>query len=224
MKFWKWIKNLFRRHSDDTQTTLPDTLPELPEGEVIPLPAELPSENNGEIADFRSILPFGVTIKDSIKSELKNTVSTIMKNKEKYVAVEAKTGVPWKLISGLHYRESSLNFKGVLHNGEYILGTGKKTKLVPAGRGPFSTWEEAAIDALGIKKSIFPKVWTDAEILEFAERFNGLGYRNKGIPSPYVWGGTTKYKSGHYVADGKFSSTAIDKRLGVAAIIEGLRA
>lgn len=207
---WSFWKNLFSKAKAD----------DIPAGPVInpSEPIKIPVEET-----VGSILPTGIYIKSSIQAELSNTVATILRNIDKYVAVESQTSVPWMLIAGLHYRESSLNFKGVLHNGEYILGTGKKTKLVPAGRGPFSTWEEAAIDALGIKRTIFPPIWTDAAILEFAERFNGLGYRNKGIPSPYVWGGTNKYISGHYVADGKFSSSAVDRRLGVAAIIEGIR-
>jgi len=173
--------------------------------------------------DVRSnYLPIGVITKTNMKSEIDKTVSEILPNKEKYARVEVATGVPWRLIAALHYRESSLNFRGVLHNGEHILGTGKKTRLVPAGRGPFSTWEDAANDALMLKRSIFPKEWNPSACHEFAERFNGLGYRKRGIASPYVWGGTSKYISGHYIADGKFSSSAIDRRLGTAVIMEAL--
>lgn len=130
------------------------------------------------------------------------------------------------LICALHYRESSLSFAGVLHNGEKILGTGRKTKLVPAGRGPFNTWEEAAKDALYIKKSSFPKVWTLASCLQFAEIFNGTGYRSrigdKGQIelSPYAFAGTTLHdETGKYVKDGKYSPTAREQQLGVAAIM-----
>ncbi len=55
---------------------------------------------------------------------------------------------------------------------------------------------------------------------DFAEHYNGLGYRNKGLASPYVWSGTTTYKGGKYVADGQFSASAFDKQLGVAVMLK----
>lgn len=136
-----------------------------------------------------------------------------------YERVSIKTGVPSDLIFALHYREASCSFKGVLHNGERIIGTGEKTSLVPKNRGPFNTWEDAAIDALLLKKNIFPESWTFENKLSFAEKFNGLGYRNKGLQSPYVFSFTNAYEKGKYVADGKFNPEFIDKQCGVAAIL-----
>lgn len=155
--------------------------------------------------------------------EVAGVCKQIILNQEKYVAVSKNTNVPWQLIACLHYRESSLDFRGVLHNGERILGTGRKTKLVPAGCGPFATWEAAAFDALMMKKKIFPSEWTIENQLAFAERYNGLGYKNRGELSPYVWAGTSKHdETGKYVADGRYSSTAVEKQLGVVAILKYL--
>lgn len=148
----------------------------------------------------------------------------ILANKDKYLAVEKKTKVPWDIIACLHYRESSLDFKSVLHNGEKIIGTDKKTKFVPKGKGPFKTWEESAIDALLEKKYLFPKVWTIETELKFSEAFNGFGYRKKGLLSPYVWAGTNRHSErGKYVADGKFDPNALEKQLGVVALLLHLR-
>lgn len=146
-------------------------------------------------------------------------------NRPRYEVVSKATGVPWDVISVIHYRESSLNFAGVLHNGQKIIGTGKKTTLVPKGRGPFSTWEQAAIDALAnchphLAKN---KDWSLANTLELLERYNGLGYRNKGLPSPYLWAGTDQYQKGKYVADGKYDPNHVDQQLGVAALLMKLR-
>lgn len=146
-------------------------------------------------------------------------------NRPRYEVVSKATGVPWDVIGVIHYRESSLNFAGVLHNGQKIIGTGKKTTLVPKGRGPFSTWEQAAIDALAnchphLAKN---KDWSLANTLELLERYNGLGYRNKGLPSPYLWAGTDQYQKGKYVADGKFDPNHVDQQLGVAALLMKLR-
>lgn len=194
--------SLFRRHSDNTQTTIPPVVnPEIPTRE--------------EVDNFPAIKLDAHRV-----AEIKRVCESFYKNQERYRVVSAACGVPEKLIFALHYRESSLRFNGVLHNGENILGTGKKTSLVPKGRGPFSTWEKAAVDALMLKSSIFPKVWNLSSMCEFAERFNGLGYRKRGELSPYVWAGTERHdETGKYVADGKYSSTAIEKQLGVASIL-----
>lgn len=85
------------------------------------------------------------------KARITNAAKLILKGRARYEAVSAATGTPWGVIGVWHYRESACDFRGVLHNGERILGTGRKTKLVPAGRGPFTTWEEAARDALALK-------------------------------------------------------------------------
>ncbi len=149
----------------------------------------------------------------------------IAANRPRYEVVSKATGVPWDVIGVIHYRESSNDFRGVLHNGQKIIGTGKKTTIVPKGRGPFSTWEEAAIDALAnchphLAKN---KDWSIGTTLDKLEAYNGLGYRNKGLASPYLWAGTDQYVKGKYVADGKFDPEHVDQQLGVAAILMKLR-
>lgn len=146
-------------------------------------------------------------------------------HRERYDAVSKTTGVPWDVIGVIHYRESSGDFKGVLHNGQKIIGKDTKTTIVPKGRGPFSTWEEAAIDAL---MNCAPyagknKDWSIGGTLDILERYNGLGYRKKGLPSPYLWAGTDQYVKGKYVADGKYDPEHVDKQLGTAAIFMRLR-
>ena len=149
----------------------------------------------------------------------------IIANRSRYEVVAKATGVPWDVIGVIHYRESSNDFRGVLHNGQKIIGTGKKTTIVPKGRGPFSTWEEAAIDALAnchphLAKN---KDWSIGTTLDKLEAYNGLGYRNKGLASPYLWAGTDQYAKGKYVADGKFDPNHVDQQLGVAAILMKIR-
>lgn len=169
------------------------------------------------------------------KSAFGPVAKKLVANKSRYQAVEAFTGVPWWFIAVVHNRESGADFGGVLHNGEHILGTGKKTRLVPKGRGPFTTWEEAAIDAL---KNCHPfaaknKDWSVGGTLTKLEEYNGLGYftgpvtrkngkivaRYPSQPSPYVWAGTDQYIQGKYVADGVFDPGHVDKQLGCAGLI-----
>lgn len=147
----------------------------------------------------------------------------VLRGRSRYEAVERVTGVPWDFIGVLHYREFSNDFRGILHNGEKILGTGRKTQLVPAGRGPFETWEEAAVDALRIKNLHLNRDWTLPRIAFEAERFNGLGYRMMGKPSPYVWSGSNKYIRGKYIRDHVYSPTEVDKQLGIIPILMKVR-
>ncbi len=137
----------------------------------------------------------------------------------RYRAVQAATGVPWYFIGALHMRESSCSFDGVLHNGDRIIGTGGLTTRVPAGRGPFATWEASAVDALKLKDMHRVQSWSVARMLYQAEVFNGLGYVGKGINSPYVWAGTNHEQPGKYVADHVFDSDFDDPQLGVAAVL-----
>ena len=57
---------------------------------------------------------------------------------------------------------------------------------------------------------------------EVAERYNGLGYRNKGVASPYVWAGSSNYSCGKYVADGQYDPNYVDRQLGVAVMLKRL--
>jgi len=65
--------------------------------------------------------------------------------KGRYQAVSAKTGVPWPFIAVAHERESSQDWTGSLAQGD---PWNRASTHVPAGRGPFKSWEEAAVDAL----------------------------------------------------------------------------
>jgi len=138
----------------------------------------------------------------------------------RYQKVSDLTGVPAILIAAIHYRESSRNFKCMMHNGEPL---NRKSRIVPIGVGPFDTWEASAVDALvreGCKEIV---QWEMADCLEFAEKYNGKGYRKRGMYSPYVFAFTNMSDElGGYPSDGKFSMDYVHKRPGVAAILLGM--
>lgn len=141
------------------------------------------------------------------QNELQQFKANWEKNKSRYQTVSAKTGVPAELIAAIHWREASGSFNARLHDGGSLSG--------------YSSWEAAAIDALsggyGNINMNDITTWYD-----FAERYNGLGYRNKGVSSPYVWAGTTNYTSGKYVADGVYDAGYVDQQLGVAVMLKAL--
>lgn len=133
--------------------------------------------------------------------------------KNRYKAVEDKTGVPWPVIAVTHEREASQSWKANLAQGD---PWDRVSTHVPKGQGPFSSWEEAAINAV---KEFKWTDWSAGGMLTFLERYNGLGYSNKGKPSPYVWSKTDQYVSGKYVADGVYDANAVDKQMGCAALL-----
>jgi lysozyme family protein len=138
--------------------------------------------------------------------------------KTQYVAVSGKTGVPWFVIAVIHEREASQSWKANLAQGD---PWNKVSIHVPAGRGPFQSWADAAVDAL---KNAPPHAanwnnWTAGGALTLLEEYNGLGYAAKGRPSPYVWASTDQYVKGKYVADGHYDPIAVDHQLGCAALL-----
>lgn len=157
------------------------------------------------------------------KDALDLLVARILKNKSKYQEVEGITKVPWYVLAPIHYRESSLNFSRHLHNGDPLTG---RTKHVPAGRPikgePPFTWVESAIDAIKLKAWDKNKDWSVENILSLMEAYNGLGYKKKGLPSPYIWSWSNNYVKGKYVADGRFDPNFVDQQCGAAVLLKSL--
>lgn len=147
----------------------------------------------------------------------------LVASKARYQAVEAKTGVPWFVIAVIHMRESSQSWAGSLAQGD---PWNRVSTHVPAGRGPFKSWEEAAIDALVNCHPFLSKKkdWSVGGMLVNLELYNGAGYASKGRPSPYLWAGTNQYSAGKYVADGKYDPNHVDRQPGCAALILAMMA
>lgn len=158
--------------------------------------------------------------------ELSRVSQKISKHQIVYQNVEKATGVPWQMIAVIHLREAGEGdigvWKGVLHNGQKIVGTGRKTTIVPIGRGPFDTWRDAAIDALKLKGFDKIKDWPVSRMLWALEPYNGYGYRNKGLRTPYLWASTNHQQPGKYVADHVFDPNVMDRQIGTAALLKFL--
>lgn len=139
-----------------------------------------------------------------------------------YQQVEAITKVPWAVIAVAHERECDQDWHGSLAQGD---PWNQVSRHVPAGRGPFKSWIEAAVDAL---VNCAPHAarntdWTIGGALEKLEEYNGLGYAARGIASPYIWSGTDQYHGGKYVRDGVFDPHAFDQQLGCAGLLKAMQ-
>lgn len=148
---------------------------------------------------------------------------SLVQAKPRYKAVEAKTGVPWWAIAVIHERESSQNWTRSLAQGD---PWNRVSVHVPRGRGPFNSWEEAAIDALVACHPFLArkKDWRIGPALANLELYNGAGYVNKGRPSPYIWAGTDQYQSGKYVRDGVYDPGVVDMQPGCAGMLKAMMA
>lgn len=142
--------------------------------------------------------------------------------KNRYREVEKTTGVPWFVIAVIHERECSQRWDRSIAQGD---PWNERSSHVPAGRGPFPSWEAAAEDAL---ENCAPyaarwKDWTAGGALTLLERYNGMGYANRNLPSPYIWSGTDQYSKGKFIADHVFDPEVVDKQLGCAGLLLAMR-
>ena len=162
------------------------------------------------------------TIRPQRAATVDALVDRLVAHKDRYTAASSPHGVPWHVVGLIHLLEASGNFSTHLHNGDPLTG---RTVHVPAGRPrkgtPPFTWEESATDAVELKL----RGWTDwsvAGTLYLLERYNGFGYRSRGIHSPYLWSFSGHYSKGKYVQDGKYSPTAVSAQCGAAVLLRRL--
>lgn len=157
-----------------------------------------------------------------LEASIRKTAERIVAARDRYEAVQAITNVPWFVVGIIHAMETGLRFDRHLHNGDPLT---KRTRLVPAGRplgnGPF-TFEQSCQDALCMKAYDKLPDWTIERICWALENYNGWGYRryHKDTLSPYLWSGSNHYSRGKYVADGKWSKTAVSSQSGAMPLLK----
>jgi lysozyme family protein len=143
--------------------------------------------------------------------------------RSRYQVVSARTGVPWPVIAVIHERECSQDWARSPAQGD---PWDRVSVHVPAGRGPFKSWEDAAVDALDdcAPYAGRNRDWSIGVLLTKLEEYNGLGYASRGVASPYVWAGTDQYRSGKYVRDGVYDPDVIDSQAGCAGLLMAMKA
>jgi lysozyme family protein len=181
----------------------------------------LPSRDFAELAgEYLRLYDLAVVIRPA---QAKAFAERIVANRARYETVSAATGVPWHVVGILHGLESSFNFSRHLHNGDPLTA---RTIHSPAGRpvsgNPPFTWEQSAIDALQASGLAKETDWSPAHQLYLFERYNGFGYRMRGIASPYLWSCTQLYQSGGFVNERTFDPNLVKDQCGVAAILKTL--
>lgn len=151
----------------------------------------------------------------------------LLHDKAIYQRIFEATGVPVAGLMALSEREMTGNLHCYLGNGQRLT---MRTTIVPKNRGPFPDtpdgFVKGALDALHLdgldQVARSGEGWTAERFAFESELWNGFGYRSHGIPSPYVFGGTTVQRPGKFVADHVYSNTLMDPQLGTVAIVEKL--
>jgi lysozyme family protein len=166
-------------------------------------------------------------VRPNRRAAVDQVVQRITANRARYQKVGKALGVPWYVIGIIHSLEASGDFTRHLHNGDPLTA---RTTHVPAGRPPTGkppfTWEQSAIDALRLRGLDRWKDWSVPGTLYELEGYNGFGYRDHhpSCPSPYLWSFSNHYTRGKYVADGRFSPSAVSQQCGAAVLLKRLAA
>lgn len=208
-----------------------------------PIPVSQPVISSGQDPDEGTVpwyqrMFLGCEVKPGLEPMVASAVKSVESGFSRYLEVSTLLGFQSQqaelfayILGALHYKEASCSFAGVLHNGEKIIGTGRKTTLVPAGRGPFETWESAAIDAINLNggrwKNLRAGSAAIGDILFAMERFNGAGYitgKGKEDTTPYLWAcSNVNDGRGLYVKDGVYDPNySTTKSVGAAVILKQL--
>jgi lysozyme family protein len=154
-------------------------------------------------------------------SEIQGIAHKIQQGMSRYQTVAEAVGVTyWPLIGIIHNLESGCNFNTHLYNGDPLTA---RTVRPPVGRpttgNPPFMWAFSAIDAL--HQQGFDK-WHDWSIIGMAymlEKYNGFGYHLHGIPSPYLWAGSSIYTKGFYTDSG-FDPNLVSRQIGGMVMIK----
>lgn len=162
---------------------------------------------------------------DRIK-ELDEVCDGLLEQRSAYEALSNATPhkTPVAFLMAIAYREMDGNTHCYLGNGQSLA---YRTTLVPSGRGPWlqpypKNFVAGGLDALRLD-GVDAVVMNSLPIAAYeSETLNGFGYMNRGLPSPYVFGGTNIQKPGKYTSDGNFDAEVMDNQLGTLAIIQRL--
>ena len=199
-KLWKRIKSFFKRK------------PYEPGGVVPSLGNKKLLRNNyKELYESMIILP-------EYKVKVDWYTTKALSQKHEYIKVEELLTVPWEIVAALHSLESTFDLDKQILNGQKW---DQETTWVPKGLGPWISFESSCVSAFNRHKP--PIKYTIEEVSNFAERWNGGGYAKRNKLSPYLYSfSNLGLKTGKFVSDGRYSSTAISKQCGFLVLLKAL--
>ena len=138
------------------------------------------------------------------QQEVDNAIAAMQAPQARYAALADRAGVPWYFVAVVHQREGSGNFSQSVRDGHRL----------PAGL----SWEDDALAVMQEQCGGWHD-WSLPGLLYRLEAYNGFGYRQYQINSPYLWSFATCYTKGKFVADGRFDPDQVDEQPGTAVIL-----
>ena len=157
------------------------------------------------------------------RGEVAYYVKRLRQGQPTYAQLGAELSIPWAFIGVIHAMECGFNFTTHLHNGDPL---NARTVHVPAGRPlggtPPFTWSQSARDALMQKGYHQIDDWSVAHMLYLLERYNGMGYRRRGVATPYLWSFSNLYEKGKFIADGRFDADAVSRQCGAVPMLKAV--
>ncbi len=174
-----------------------------------------------QLKDEYAVLWQSMVIRPSKIPALDHAARNLIAAKKTYQAVSAKTGVPWAAIALIHQMECGQDWTRNIAQGD---PWNRRSIHVPKGRGPFNSWEEAAIDALAIDGTSKVTAWGVERLCYELEKYNGFGSRAKGIHTPYLWSYCNHYIRGKYIADHVWDGSAVSGQAGAMPILSRMMA
>lgn len=148
------------------------------------------------------------------ETSAKVIATRLLKNRDRFLSLQTECGVPALWVMPVFERENP-DFNAYLGNGDPL---SKPTVHVPRGRGPFSSWEAGAADALKLDHVMLCPEWTWERACYEWELWNGFGPRSHGRTSGYLWSGTSEYHGGKYISDGVWSRGSWDHQIGCVIV------
>lgn len=225
------VKRGFPKTEDpETAKPLPPLTPEpVPPPDPVQVPRTVPqvikSTKFADLKDEYEAEWANCQIRDDKRGIVEGVyVAKLNANKDKYQQVaEQYHGMPWFFIGVIHAMETGFRFDRHLHNGDPLSA---RTVRVPKGRPisgnpPFS-WEFSAKDSMEKMGYERESDWSLPHVFYLLEKYNGFGYRFKGMRTPYLWSYSNLYSKGRYVADGVFDPNAVSKQCGAATMLKAL--
>jgi lysozyme family protein len=187
-------------------------------------PETVPKVNPGWASNYKELWRTVI-----VRPEWKKTADAIAKkivgNQSRYASAVSGTSVPWWFVAVVHAMECSLRFDQHLHNGDPLSArTIRVPKGHPAAGSPPFEWEESARDSIVYEKLDKVADWSLVSALFHWHRYNGINneYKNRNIPTPYLWSGSQHYAKGKYVADHQFDPEAVSGQAGAVVILKAL--
>lgn len=157
------------------------------------------------------------------QEEVSDFATRLLAGESKYEEVELISSVPWYVIGLIHGMECDFSFKEHLHNGDPLTArTVHEPKDRPSIGDPPFEWSVSAVDALHYDGFTTWTDWTIPGICFKLEGYNGWGYRNHKIHSPYLWSYSNHYERGKFIADGVWSADAVSKQVGSITALKSM--